>query len=475
MRFPKMIRWPRMNLRDPALGLGLLIIVVVGGMATMIYVRGNTIMKEQLRKELQQTAAVAALQFSAIELEQIRTINDVQTDTFHRIVTKLKKIQTQLPDVRFAYLMRRTDHPAQLEFIAEHDSLDTPEELDKNGNGTVESEEEASQPGDRYIITGIPAMQGPAFAAPTVDEEITVDQWGAMISGYAPIHDEAGASVAILGLDMNASNFIRQSHGVISPLALLSAIVISIVIAGMMTASSFRRRMRSLHNAERERYYTMQKMLVQMGGPVSSISWWAELLRDKRMEAKPDGDELQMLEQLSQASRRLNESVEGIRRACDIEQGIVPQDRAELPLSAILTVATSDMTGKLRQKNQRLNVNVDPDLAIETDPDLLSGVIHELLENASAFSAPETVITIRGEADRDNVSVMIEDQGRGIKKEDVANLFDFTHKNTDRYKPTGNGLGLHLSRLIIESLGGTIRCHSKVDVGSTFTITLPRT
>lgn len=77
-----------------------------------------------------------------------------------------------------------------------------------NNNGLVEEDEEGSYPGDPYDISDIPAMQGPVFDGPTVDDDFTFDQWGMLITGYAPIRDASGKIIAVLGMDMVGNDYL---------------------------------------------------------------------------------------------------------------------------------------------------------------------------------------------------------------------------------------------------------------------------
>ena len=256
----------------------------------------------------------------------------------------------------------------------------------------------------------------------------------------------------------------------------LIILLVGVIVTGLAAALISRERRLAAAQINRERFLTTQRTVAQIGGPISSVRWWLELLQDKVAVAGTDQDTAMMLQQMKEASGRLTAIMENLRRACDAEQGALPQNRAELPVAAMVTVATADTKGITRQKSQRLDVTVDPELLLETDPELLTGVIHELIENAAYYSGEKTVITVRAAKHGDRVLISVTDQGIGIAPDQIETIFEkFTRgPEAGNYKPMGSGLGLFVARTIVESLNGTLTCQSEPGKGSTFTINLPQ-
>ena len=86
--------------------------------------------------------------------------------------------------------------------------------------------------GEEYDISEYPQMQL-AFERPIADEEITIDKWGVWLSAYAPIYDEEGTAVAILGMDMDAGNVLAAEKKLKSIIALifLGALLLSLIVS----------------------------------------------------------------------------------------------------------------------------------------------------------------------------------------------------------------------------------------------------
>ncbi len=104
-------------------------------------------------------------------------------------------------------------------------------------------------------------------------------------------------------------------------------------------------------------------------------------------------------------------------------------------------------------------------------------VLLNLLDNAIKYSDPGARVDVCVLEDVDSVTVRVSDTGVGIPKEDLPNLFDrFYRVNKDRSRATGgSGLGLAISKQIVELHGGNLSVRSKVGVGSTFDVRLPKT
>lgn len=115
----------------------------------------------------------------------------------------------------------------------------------------------------------------------------------------------------------------------------------------------------------------------------------------------------------------------------------------------------------------------DEDLQIRADPDRVEQVLVNLLSNAVKYSPPGRTITIQGQCvgDPPRVVVHIRDEGIGIAAEHLPHIFDRFYL-TDKSEK-GVGLGLYISRRLVEAMGGEIWVVSEVGLGSTFSFTLP--
>jgi len=129
------------------------------------------------------------------------------------------------------------------------------------------------------------------------------------------------------------------------------------------------------------------------------------------------------------------------------------------------------------KKDIEVGLDVSPHLGdVKLDQQKFKQILYNLLSNALKFSHDSGVVTITATPlAADQFSVMIKDTGIGIKPEDFARLFkEFEQLDSGASRQyEGTGLGLALTRKLVELQGGTIEVASEAGKGSTFTVTLP--
>lgn len=146
---------------------------------------------ESLRRELMITATTAANLINVDALTQVFETG-VDGDTqYDQIAEKLRTIRDSNPRVTEIYTLVRSPNPNELLFVVD----------------AWEGRETRAALREPYDVSEFPQMLD-AFNHPVADEELTDDEWGAWLSGYAPVRDETGASVAIVGVDMPADGVI---------------------------------------------------------------------------------------------------------------------------------------------------------------------------------------------------------------------------------------------------------------------------
>lgn len=143
-----------------------------------------------------------------------------------------------------------------------------------------------------------------------------------------------------------------------------------------------------------------------------------------------------------------------------------------------LPEAVDEAFAPLKEKAEKQNVllkqEFDPDVEfIEADRHILKQVLFNLLSNAVKFSKDEGgVVTVAAKKEGGMAKVSVSDKGIGIREENMERIFNqFPH--IDSGKNEGTGLGLSLSKLLVELHGGRIWAKSRLGEGSTFTFLLP--
>ncbi len=460
--------------RWPIIMLSMLIALGFGAMGSMFYMRAQDMMEAQLQQRLETTAAAAALFVNGDRLNEIHTPDDKTNTFFVTIVRRLKSMR-ELPDVRFAYIMRKTEDPNTLAFVADADSLSTAEELDINGNGIVDPEEEASNPGDLYDISDIPALLGPAFFEPTSDSSITHDQWGSLISGYAPIRASDGTVVAVLGIDMKADQYALLSRSAFTPIALIFVILTGILIAGSIIVLWERRQITILNKVNAERSGLLKLTFHQIGEPLTIMKWSLETLRDDT-----DSPELKALVEdhvvcMDEGLGRLNSIIDTLQQAEKVDLNTIVYIPVASSLRTLLENAVGEWKSSAEKRKQTIDILMKGDLTIPLDHNMISLVLRQLLQNALEYSPDGSHISIRVVQSRKQVTISVEDKGCGIPKIDMEHMFEKYRRasNAPLHKPDGNGLGLYITRGIVQRAGGKIWIESIEGSGTKVSFTLP--
>lgn len=455
----------------PSVLLSALIVMALVIVGSFFFKRGQMMMEVQLKDKLRSTAAAAAMQFDGDRIGSINDGDSVEQSTVLReTVAKLNDIRDGISSIRYAYIMKKTDDPRMLKFIADADLALTPEQLDRNRNGTVDSDEEASQPGDLYDWTDFPVLGEEAFLHPAVDEEVASDQWGALLSGYAPIRTKSGTIVAILGIDMAADDYRTLAQSIFSPVAFLLITFAAFCIAGSIVLFLWKKKLDGMEQLELERSGLLRLAFHQLGGPLSIISWSLQELE----ESGPDSIQ-KNIEDIHEGVERLKAILKTLKDVDLVHSGRLEFKPEFASLSSVLRDVVAEADTRLKSRGQRVRFDLTENITMRMDTKLIAGVLHELLSNAIDFSPDGAEIIVRSRTAGTKAMVEIEDFGCGIPAADLPRVFDrFTRgANATKYKADGNGLGLYIVNGIVRSLEGTVTIKSREGHGTSVIVKLP--
>jgi signal transduction histidine kinase len=153
------------------------------------------------------------------------------------------------------------------------------------------------------------------------------------------------------------------------------------------------------------------------------------------------------------------------------EEKIQEVNMAEMASAAMVTVQPYAI-----QMDVTINVEVKTDVVIMADPDDMEIVFNNLISNAVKYNKVGGKADITIDSSDGDAVVIISDTGIGINKNDTENLFtEFVRiKNEKTRNISGSGLGLSIVKKVIELYHGTIDVESTPDVGTVFTIRLPK-
>ncbi|HEX6385193.1 MAG TPA: HAMP domain-containing sensor histidine kinase, partial [Anaerolineae bacterium] len=160
----------------------------------------------------------------------------------------------------------------------------------------------------------------------------------------------------------------------------------------------------------------------------------------------------------------------------EIQAGTIHMDKERLDFLELVRRVARNWRERLEQKGISFNVELpEGSLWINADTEHLSWAIDNLLSNALNYTPAKGRVETCVFAEKGKVLLQVEDNGIGIAVADQPHLFDrfFRAANEINYEVRGVGLGLYISRAIVEMHDGHITVESEAGVGSTFTIVLP--
>ena len=214
----------------------------------------------------------------------------------------------------------------------------------------------------------------------------------------------------------------------------------------------------------------ISKIAHELRSPLTSVKGFSATLV-KRWDAFTDEQRKQFVATIHQDSLRMARVVAEVVDLARIESGRLELNPSDVHLLSLCEKAHANVSNL--PGAERVSIEVSDDLFVRGDFDRLEHVVSNLIENAVKFS-DEGSITVGAQAQPENkVELRVSDLGVGIDSEILPGVFDGPAPRGGRATPSGTGLGLYLSRRLIEAHGGTISAASEPGEGSTFTVVLP--
>ncbi len=175
---------------------------------------------------------------------------------------------------------------------------------------------------------------------------------------------------------------------------------------------------------------------------------------------------------------RLEKLVHSMLRLARVEQwaaGGQHRDIQKIDLTSTCEMSVAHLRKIAELRGIKLELARDGEPSLRADPEDMELVWDNLLENAIHYSPNGSTVAIAIRGDTDFAEVAVTDHGPGIASEQLERIFDRFHRaDTSRARNTGGyGLGLAISKAIIEAYDGTIRAKSDVGHGTTMTVRLP--
>jgi PAS domain S-box-containing protein len=234
---------------------------------------------------------------------------------------------------------------------------------------------------------------------------------------------------------------------------------------------------RRMQEANRLKSEFLANMSHELRTPLNAIIGFSKLLHSGKAGALTP-TQVEYLGDIVNSSNHLLQLINDVLDLAKIESGRTEIRVEAVSLQRLAGEVRDILRGLAAEKRIRLVIDVSPEVdSVEVDPRLLKQVLYNYLSNAIKFTPDTGQVAMRIAPEGDaSFKVEVEDTGIGIKPEDLGRLFvefqQLDASSSKRY--SGTGLGLALTKRVIEAQGGSVGVESKFGAGSTFWALLPR-
>lgn len=237
-----------------------------------------------------------------------------------------------------------------------------------------------------------------------------------------------------------------------------------------------------LHDLSKEEELEQMKLdFVSMAShelktPLTSVVGYLSVFLNETRDKLPK-ESLELLDKAVIATQQLQTLIQNLLNVNKIEREQLSVFPQPVDYQAIVSKAVEDLRSQAAQKQIILSLNLPPQELpkVLADPIRVGEVITNLLSNAINYTNPGGKVEVTASLSPVELTTTVSDTGIGIPKEAITHLFNKFYRvsNAQQRANKGTGLGLYISKSIIEKLHGRIWVESEVGKGSKFSFTLP--
>lgn len=228
--------------------------------------------------------------------------------------------------------------------------------------------------------------------------------------------------------------------------------------------------------ANRAKSEFLASMSHELRTPLNAILGFSEMIRDERLGPVSNPRYTEYAADIHDSGSHLLALINGLLDVAKIEAGRYDLREEPLDLNVVVERAARTMQPVAGRKEQRIDLDLPPTPhVVHADGRALHQILLNLLSNAIKFSHRRGTIRIRVSATPDAIAIMVEDHGIGIPSDKLPHVgkpFFQAHEGTARIAG-GTGIGLSVTRALVERLSGTLSIASRHGEGTCVTVRLP--
>lgn len=227
-----------------------------------------------------------------------------------------------------------------------------------------------------------------------------------------------------------------------------------------------------LEQAEQEKEQVKQlisNMSHQLKTPLANVMMYEEILAGQELNRE---QQLKFLEKMHVQSVKIDWILQSLFKMVKLEQNAIDFEISELPVRDTLMDAVSTVYDKVEKKGIRLEIEPGPNIELLHNRKWTAEVFANLLENAVKYTPEGGRIRIRVKTLEMYSGIEFEDTGIGIPPSEYQAVFRRFYRSKEVENIEGSGIGLYLSRMILEKESGYLTVSSELGKGSCFTVFL---
>jgi two-component system, sensor histidine kinase and response regulator len=223
------------------------------------------------------------------------------------------------------------------------------------------------------------------------------------------------------------------------------------------------------------RFQFLSVLSHELKSPLNAVEGYIKMMQDRQV-----GDNLadydKMIDRSLVRIKGMRNLIMDLLDLTKIESGKKKRNLKELDLSDTAKLAIDTMEPYAIQRNVKVHLDIPKDSIVKADADEMEIVFNNLISNAIKYNKQNGEVFVSVLPNKEMLEIKVRDTGIGMTEEERNLIFrDFVRiKNAKTREITGSGLGLSITKNIINEYGGEICVESQADVGSTFTASLPK-
>ncbi len=406
----------------------------------------------QINKDLMQSRAVsAAAAFSGDEIEALSgSISDISNPTYQSLKRRLVSVRQGNSGTRFVYLLGKNDRNDVI-FLADSES---------------DSSADYSAPGLAYPeASGL--LRSTFYNDEPIIEGPLADSYGNWVTAAAPVKDESGKIVAVLGIDTPANDYYEQIAVRATIPLILAAIPVAVLIYN-------RRLARKQHEITELKTQFVSIASHELRSPLTGTLWGIQSLLKAKHQPDQEKTMTAIYNNVASSLATVNEildfSIFDRGKESKLQREIVD---LRLVLRDVLKL--HELTAEERELTF-VHIGKWPKEALTIgDQGALKRALSNIISNAIKYSPDGSKVEVALHTEGDRHVIGIRDHGIGIPKTEQRKVLRGYYRaaNASKVQAYGTGMGLWVTKMLIEQHRGRLWMNSKEDVGTTFFISLP--